>query len=193
MRRTLAMAALALSLALTTAACGGDDDKAADLPTVDTTTSSSPSPTPTAEWSATTKPQRPQDELSAAGAQAFTQFAADTVLYVMATGDAPTLSAISDLVSCEDCRGWDDNFNNGKIVKLMIAEGPATYEPKGDPVVTDKVFYKVPLAMDIPRGTSVRKDSGKKIDTVNAARDLPFTADVRWKDDQWVLMRYTMG
>lgn len=192
MRRFLAPAALALSLALTTAACGSDEP-ASTTPKVESSATASPSPTATPTWSATAKPQRPQDEQSKPGAQAFTEFVADTVLYVMATGDAPALTSIADLSTCEDCRGWDQNFNDGKIVKLMVPDAPATYAPKGRQSVTDEVFHKVPISMDIPTGTSVSKDTGKKITTVNAAKGVPFTADIRWKDDQWVLLRYEMG
>lgn len=191
MRRPPVLAALALVLALGTAACGGADTDS-DLPKSAATTSASPSPSATPSWSATTKPERPKDEQSDAGAQAFATFAADTVLYMMATGDAPALSEISDLNSCETCRLWADNHADGKINKLMIGTGPPTYALSGAPKVTDEVFYRVDLAMDIPRGTSVRKD-GSNRERVKAVKDLPFRADLQWKDEKWLLMRFDMG
>ena len=193
MRRTLAAAALALTVALSTSACGNDDDANA-LPEAGTSSpSASPRASATASWSATAKPQRPQDEKSPEGAQEFTRFAADTVLYMMATGDAPALTAISDLSSCETCKLWADNHDNGKIEKLMIGSAAPTYTPAGKPVVNDDVFYKVKLAMDIPEGKSVRRDNSRKPEKVKAATDLPFEADLQWKDDAWVLMRFDMG
>lgn len=191
MRRPLVLAALALTLALGTAACGGDDTDA-DLPKTAATTSAAPSPSATPSWSATTKPERPQDDFSPEGAEAFATFAADTVLYMMATGDAPALSEISDLNSCESCRLWANNHADGRINKLMIGTGAPTYALTGAPKATDEVFYRVELAMDIPRGTSVRKD-GSKREKVKAVEDLPFTADLQWKDEQWLLMRFDMG
>lgn len=190
MRRPLALAALALSLALSTAACGGDEDS--DLPRVGSTPSASPTPSATPSWSATAQPERPQDEQSEEGARAFTEFVADTVLYVMATGDAPALSSIANLSSCEQCRVWDDNFTSGKIVERTIGTGPATYALADSPTVTEDVFYKVPLTMDIPPGRTVNKNSGDR-KKIGAAKDLPFTADIKWEDDQWLLMRYEMG
>jgi len=193
MRRPLSLAALALTVALTSAACGSDDDSS--LPEVGSSASTSPSPSPSAtpSWSPTAKPQRPADELSKEGAEAFAKYVADTVLYVMATGDAPALTSIADLNTCDDCRGWDENYSNGKIVKLMIGTAPPTYTTTAPQRVNDKVFYKVSLAMDIPRGTTVRKDNGKEMSTIPAAKDLPFVVDQMWKDDQWQLMRYKMG
>ncbi len=185
------VSAVLLVLGLTVAACSGDGD-ANVSPPVETTATSAPTTTAT-PWAATTKPERPADEQTDASAQAFTEFAADTVLYVMATGDAPALSSISDLSSCDDCRMWDENHQNGKIEKLTVGTGAPTYALVDRPTVTDDVFYKVALTMDIPEGEAVRKDTGKKIDTIDAAKDLPFTADVQWKDGQWVLLRYEMG
>ena len=189
MRKTAAW--LALVLATTTVAgCGGDDAE----PSARESTSATPtSAATTPAWSATAKPQRPQDEKSPEGAQEFTRFAADTVLYMMATGDAPALTAISDLSSCETCKLWADNHDNGKIEKLMIGSAAPTYTPAGKPVVNDDVFYKVKLAMDIPEGKSVRRDNSRKPEKVKAATDLPFEADLQWKDDAWVLMRFDMG
>lgn len=193
MRRTLAAAALALTVALSTSACGNDDDANALPEAGASSPSASPSATATPSWSATAKPQRPQDEQSPEGAVAFTQFAADTVLYMMATGDAPALAEISDLSTCTSCKLWSDNHDDGKIVKLMIGTGAPTYTTVGKPTVTDDVFYNVKLAMDIPAGKSVRRDNEKKAEKVKAVKDLPFAADLQWKDDKWLLMRFDMG
>ena len=191
MRKTIATVALALSVALSTAACGSGDENV--LPEAGSTPSASPSASATPSWSATAKPERPQDERSPEGAEAFTRFAADTVLYMMATGDAPALTAISDLATCATCKLWADNHDSGKIVKLMIGTGAPTYTTVGRPTVTDDVFYNVKLAMDIPPGKSVRRDNKTKPEKVKAARDVPFVADLQWKDDKWLLMRFDMG
>lgn len=191
MTHKFTLGAALLVLGLTVAACSDDGD--ADVsPPAGTTATTTPTTTAT-PWAATTKPERPTDEQTDASAEAFTEFAADTLLYVMATGDAPALSSISELSSCDDCRRWDENYQNGKIEKVTVGTGAPTYALVDEPIVTDDVFYKVALTMDIPEGKSVRKDTGKKIDTIDAAKDLPFTADVQWKDGQWVLLRYEMG
>lgn len=192
MLRRLAPAAVALVLALTAAACG-NDEKASDLPQVGSSASASPSPTATPSWSATTKPQRPQDEQSDAGAQAFAEFAADTVLYMMATGDVPAITSISDMSTCASCKRWADNYDNGKIEKLTISSGPARHELVDTPSVNDEIYYRVELTLDIPRGESVRKDTGKKLDTIDADKALPFRTNIVWKDDQWQLLTYDMG
>ncbi|GAA3546317.1 hypothetical protein AFL01nite_30200 [Aeromicrobium flavum] len=191
MRKTLTTAAVVLMLGLGTAACGGDDES--DLPTADATTSASPSPSATPSWSADAKPERPQDEKGAEGAQAFAEFAADTVLYVMATGDAPALTSIADMSTCSGCKDWADNYDAGKIKELTISSGPARHELVDAPTVNDDVFYQVQLALDIPKGVSVLKDSGKKTDTISAAKDLPFKTNILWKDDQWQLLTYDLG
>ncbi|QNL93486.1 hypothetical protein H9L21_10190 [Aeromicrobium senzhongii] len=191
MRRSPALAALVLSLALGTAACGNDDDDAAP-PRTDAT-SASPSPSATPSWSATAKPQRPADEFSQEGAEAFAVFAADTVLYMMATGDVPALTAISDLATCTSCQGWVDNYDDGKIEKLTVSSGPARHDLVDEPSVNDEVYFQVRLALDIPQGESVRKDTGKKIGTVNAAEALPFKTNIQWKGDQWQLLTYDLG
>lgn len=192
MRRPLALAALALTLALSTAACG-NGDKESDLPKAGATTSASPSPSATPSWSATTKPERPQDEFTEAGAQAFAAFAADTVLYMMATGDVPAIISISDMNTCASCKRWADNYDNGKIEKLTVSSGPATHRLVGKPSVNDEVYYQVRLALDIPKGASVRKDNGKKLDTIDADTALPFKTNILWKDDQWQLLTYDLG
>lgn len=191
MRRPLALTAIVLTLALTTAACGNDKDS--DLPNAAATTSASPSPSATPSWSATTKPERPQDEFTEEGAEAFAAFAADTVLYMMATGDVPAITSISDMKTCASCQRWADNFDNGKIEKLTISSGPATHRLVGKPSVNDEVYYQVQLALDIPKGESVRKDNGKKLDTIDADAALPFKTNILWKDDQWQLLTYEMG
>lgn len=191
MRQTLAGAALVLTLGLT-AACGSDDSDPADpKPSASATTSA---PTTEAAWSADVKPQRPADEKSEAGAQAFAEFAADTVFYMMATSDVPALTEIAELGACETCREWADNHDNGKINKQSILSGPVTYELAEKPVINDDVFYQVKLAMDVPAGKSlVTTDGEKKTTRIDAAKALPFTADLQWKDDQWVLLRYQLG
>lgn len=189
MRRTLA-AALALTVALSTAACGNDDKQV--LPEAGSSASAPPLAA-TSTWSATAKPQRPQDERSPAGAEAFARFAADTVLYMMATGDAPALAAIANRGTCETCKLWSDNHADGKINKLTIGTAAPVYSTAKKPTVTDDVFYKVTLAMDLPKGHTERKDTGKKIDDIPATKDLPFVADLQWKDEKWLLMRFDMG
>ena len=191
MRRSRVLVALVLSLALGTAACGSDDDDAAP-PRTDTT-SASPSPSATPSWSATAKPQRPADEFTEEGAEAFAVFAADTVLYMMATGDVPALTSIADLATCTSCQGWVDNYDSGKIEKLTVSSGPARHELVDEPSVNDEVYYQVRLALDIPPGESVRKDTGKKIAKVKAAEALPFKTNIQWKGDQWQLLTYDLG
>lgn len=191
MRKTLAGAALVLAVGLT-AACGSDDSDPADpKPSASATTSA---PTTETAWAADAKPERPQDEQSEAGAQAFAEFAADTVFYMMATSDVPALTAISDVATCESCQGWVDNYDNGKINKKSILTGPVTYRLAGKPTVNDDVFYQVKLTMDVPKGRSVvTTDGKKKTETIKAAQGLPFKADIQWKDDQWLLLRYDLG
>lgn len=190
MRRTIAAAAVALMLGLTAACGGGDDDAAGPRPSASATTE----PTTEATWAADALPQRPADEQSAEGAEAFARYAADTVFYMMATSDVPALTSIADLGSCETCREWADNHDNGKINKQSILSGPVTYELAGKPTINDDVFYQVKLAMDVPAGESVvTTDGKKKTTTIDAAQGLPFTADLQWKDDQWVLLRYQLG
>lgn len=178
------------------AACGGEDESSS-LPKVTVSASATPSASPSAEptWSATAKPERPEDEQSAAGAQAFAEFAADTVFYMMATSDVPAMTSISDLATCESCKSWDDDHNAGKVTKKSILSGPVTYRLADKPLVNDEVFYQVTLLMDIPRGKSVttQDDGSKKSGTLKAEKALPFKADLQWKDDQWLLMRYRMG
>lgn len=195
MRRSIAMAVAMVVVALPMSACGADDsDPADDLkiggPSASATASE---PTASAAWSATAKPERPADQRTDAGAQEFTEFAARTVLYVMATGDAPALTDISDLSSCEDCRTWDDTYTSGKLEMLSIPASEPTFTAKGSPSVTDDVFYKVQLTMDIPQGEKVRRSNGEHVDDLEAAAGLPYAADLQWKDDAWVLMRYDFG
>ncbi|MFO6454351.1 MULTISPECIES: DUF6318 family protein [unclassified Aeromicrobium] len=190
MRRTIAAAAVALMLGLTAACGGGDDDTAGPRPSASATTT-----TPTAEtWTAEARPQRPADQQGVEGAQQFAEFAANTVFYMMATSDVPALTSIADLGSCETCREWSNNYDDGKINKQSILSGPVTYELAEKPTVNDDVFYQVKLTMDVPAGESVVTTDGKKKTTnIDAAEALPFTADLQWKDDQWVLLRYQLG
>lgn len=194
MRRSIVAIVTTAVMAVTLAACGGDDADAVD--DLGTPASSSPtatsSPTPV-EWSATVPPERPQDEPGAAGAEAFAQFAARTVFYVLATGDAPALSAISDLGSCALCKDWDADHHSGKVVSVRVPKSEPALSVVGDPVASPGDFYQVTLSMDIPRGTKLDKKTNEKIDNVKAAKDVPFVADVQWKDDSWVLMRYDFG
>ncbi len=196
MRRSIAVAVTLVVVALAAGACSGDDTDPADTPTVAASSAPSPSaePSPTpAPWAADAKPERPADEQTDASAQAFTEFAARTVLYVMATGDAPALTAISDLPSCDDCRTWDDAYTSGKLEMLSIPTSQPSFTAVGAPSVTDEVFYKVRLSMDLPKGEKVRLDNGEHVDNVTAAKGLPFVADLQWKDDAWLLMRYDFG
>ncbi|MCD9154984.1 DUF6318 family protein [Aeromicrobium duanguangcaii] len=193
MRRLLTAAAVVV-LGLGTAACGGGEDDPAP-PRASASASASATATTEPSWAPDAKPQRPADEKTDAGAQAFAEFAADTVFYMMATSDVPAMASIADLNTCDTCRSWDQNYTDGKINKQSILSGPVTYRPAGKPTVNDDVYYQVKLSMDVPKGKSVveEPDGSKKAETIKAAKNLPFVADLRWKDDQWQLMRYSLG
>lgn len=192
MRRVVSTVAAAI-LVLGVAACGGAEPEESTTATPSSTSPTTSAPEPT--WSATAKPERPVDEQSPEGAEAFARYVADLVFYMMATSDVPALTSVADMSLCDRCREWNENHSQGRINKKTIASGRPTYRLAAEPIVTDDVYYQVRLEMDVPAGREVvaRSDGTTEKRKIAATKGLDFKVDMVWKGDRWELQRYQMG
>jgi hypothetical protein len=177
---------LAAVLAFTLAACGSSSGGA--LPKLSATPSATKTTTGTLlDNVPTSKPARPKDVKSKAGAVKFGTYVFDVVFYTLATNDSDALVSIADKSLCTVCasvvKSTAKHPNEVQVSadKHRVAGGRVT--------ATSGDFYTVRQRVTFPKGSQINKSTGKVTDSLDAAT-LTENINMQWRKGAWVLLDY---
>jgi hypothetical protein len=182
----LRVVVLAAVLGFTLTACGSSSGGA--LPKLSATPSATKTTTGTLlDNVPTSKPARPKDVKSKAGAVKFGSYVFDVVFYTLATNDSDALVSIADKSLCTVCTGLKKSIGQRpdevqvSADKHRVAGGKVT--------ATSGDFYTVRQKVTFPKGSQINKTTGKVRKSLNAAT-LTENVNMQWRKGAWVLLDY---
>lgn len=136
---------------------------------------------------ASVKPTRPDDVKSGEGAEAYSIFVMQNVVYAISTNDVEPLLALSDGASCTTCVS---------LAKANKKRGDLVQIPTDDTDITDITVEKRDASSYVVRQTlkfpevEITDVSSKKVTDTSAAADIQVTSIVVWKAGTWRLENY---